>query len=70
MIQLATPPGEYRQGWASQLISQIQQAFNYSVKTNEAVGRVILRSPNGQSWAVTVNDSGTLVVTVMDGSER
>lgn len=70
MIQLSTPPGEYRQSWASQVFAQIQQAFGYCVKTNEAAGRVILQSPNGKSWAVTVDNSGTLTVTVMDGTER
>jgi len=70
MIQLSTPPSEYRQSWASQVLAQIQQALGFCVKTNEATGRIILQSPNGKVWAVTVNDSGSLVVTVMDGSER
>lgn len=70
MIQLSTPPGEYRQSWASQVVAQIQQALGFCVKTNEASGRVILRSPNGKVWAVTIDDSGSLVTTVMDGTER
>lgn len=70
MILLATPPNKYEQGWASLVVQQLQQAFSFCVKTNEAAGRVILRSPDGRVWAVTVDNSGTLSATVMDGSER
>jgi len=64
------PPSEYNQAWFAQFVSQLRQAINYCVKTNEQAGRVILRSPDGRSWAVTVDDTGTLTTTVMDGSER
>lgn len=70
MIQLPTAPPDYRQGWAANLLAQLQQAMGFCVKNNEATGRIILRSPDGRSWAVTVDNTGTLAVTVMDGSER
>lgn len=70
MILFPTPPNDYSQSWASQLIQQIQAALGFCAKTDAGVGRIILQSPNGQSWAVTVNDSGSLVVTVMNGTER
>ena len=70
MILLATPPNNYEQSWASLVVQQIQQAFGFCVKSNEAAGRVILRSPDGQVWAITVDNSGALSATVMDGSER
>lgn len=70
MMNNPIPPGEYSQAWFSQLLGQLRQTLSYCVKTNEQAGRVVLRSPDGQSWAVTVNNSGTLTTTVMDGSER
>ncbi len=70
MTQFPIAPGEYRQGWMAQFIAQVQQAMGFCVKNNEATGRIILRSPDGRSWAVTVDNTGTLAVTVMDGSER
>lgn len=70
MITNPVPPNEYNQAWFSLFLSQLRQTLNFCVKTNEEAGRVILRSPDGQSWAVTVDNSGTLTTTVMDGSER
>lgn len=65
-----TPPTDYSPEWLGQFITQLQQALQFCVKTNEQTGRVILRSPDGQSWALTVSNSGVLTTTVMDGSER
>lgn len=70
MIPSMIPPPEYSQAWFSQFMSQLRQAFVSCVKTNEEAGRIILRSPNGQSWAVTVDDTGTLTATEMNGTER
>lgn len=69
-MKFSIPPTEYSQPWFSQLLNQLQQTLSFCVKTNEQAGRVILRSPDGRSWAVTVNNSGTLTTTVMDGTER
>lgn len=70
MTPFQIPPTEYRADWFSQFVTQLRQTLAYCVKTNEQAGRVILRSPDGKSWAVTVDNSGTLTTTVMDGSER
>lgn len=70
MMPVMIPPPDYNQAWFAQFLEQLRQNFAFSLKTNEATGRVILRSPDGQSWAVTVDDSGTLTTTVMDGTER
>lgn len=70
MINNTIPPSDYNQAWFAQFLNQLRQTLNFCVKTNEEAGRVILRSPDGQSWAVTVDNTGTLSVTVMDGSER
>jgi len=70
VITNPVPPNEYNQAWFSLFLSQLRQTLNYCIKSNEQTGRVILRSPDGQSWAVTVDNSGTLTTTVMDGTER
>lgn len=69
-MQFSIPPQDYNQAWFAQFLAQLRQTLNFCVKTNEQAGRVILRSPDGQSWAVTVDNSGTLSATVMDGTER
>ncbi len=70
MINNTIPPSDYNQAWFAQFLTQLRQTLNFCVKTNEEAGRVILRSPDGKSWAVTVDNSGTLTTTVMDGTER
>jgi hypothetical protein len=70
VINNTIPPSDYNQAWFAQFLTQLRQTLNFCVKTNEEAGRVILRSPDGKSWAVTVDNSGTLTTTVMDGTER
>lgn len=70
MITNPIPPVDYNQAWFSLFLSQLRQTLTSCVKTNEQAGRIILRSPDGQSWAVTVDNTGTLTTTVMDGTER
>lgn len=70
MISSSVPPPDYNQAWFSLFLSQLRQTLTSCVKSNEQTGRIILRSPDGQSWAVTVDNAGTLTTTVMDGSER
>lgn len=42
----------------------LQTAFPSVVSQNEAVARIILSSPNGTNYQLTVDDAGALVVTV------
>jgi len=70
VINNTIPPTEYNQAWFAQFLNQLVQTLNFCVKSNEQAGRVILRSPDGKSWAVTVSNAGVLSTTVMDGSER
>lgn len=70
MIPNSIPPSDYQQAWFAQFMGQLRATLTSCVKTNEQAGRIILRSPDGRSWAVTVDDTGALSTTVMDGSER
>jgi hypothetical protein len=45
------------------LISIIRAQFGKSVTTETAVGFIYLRSPNGNTFRVTVGDDGTLQAT-------
>lgn len=52
------------------ILDAIRRAFIPAISQNEACARVLLQSPNGTVYALTVNDAGTLSTTVVDGNTR
>jgi hypothetical protein len=52
------------------ILAAIQQAFTFVVSTAQGVNRIILISPNGTNYAVTVDDAGALKTEVIDGKAR
>jgi hypothetical protein len=52
------------------ILDTIRRALIPAVSQNEAVERVLLRSPNGTVYAVTVSDAGILSTAVIDGNTR
>lgn len=52
------------------ILDTIRRALIPVVSVNEAVERVLLRSPNGTVYAVTVDNAGTLSTAVIDGNTR
>lgn len=51
-------------------IENVRRAFLPLVSKDEAVGRVLLMSPNGTVFEVKVADDGTLTTVVNDGKSR
>lgn len=52
------------------ILNAIRQALIPAISQNEACARVLLQSPNGTVYAVTVNDAGTLSTAVIDANSR
>lgn len=52
------------------ILDTIRRAFIPAISQDEAAARVLLRSPNGTVYSVTVNDAGTLSTAVIDGKTR
>jgi hypothetical protein len=48
----------------------LQRIFASVVSQDQAAPRIILRSPNGTTYAVTVEDAGTLLVTAISGKSH
>ena len=63
------PPGPGQSAWAA-ILDKIRQAFASAISQDEAAPRVIFRSPNGSTYAVTVDDTGTINVDAISGKER
>ena len=64
--QFPVAPAKYTQLFANQLIQLLTRYFNQATSKDEQTPRVILRSPAGFNFDLTVDDSGTLVVTPTD----
>jgi len=52
------------------ILDTIRRAFIPVVSVNEAAERVLLRSPNGTVYSVTVSDAGVISTAVIDGNSR
>lgn len=63
-------PAGPNQTFLNALGSTLRRVFVDVVTTESAVHRVMLRSPNGTVYQVTVSDAGALQVTLNDGKSR
>ena len=68
IIFFPTPPSN--SVFLTQVLDTIRRAFLSVVSKDEAVERIMLRSPNGTVYEVTVSDTGTLQTAINDGKSR
>ena len=52
------------------ILDTIRRALIPAISQDEAAARVLLRSPNGTVYSVTMDDAGTLSTAVIDGKTR
>lgn len=52
------------------ILDTIRRALIPAISQDEAAARLLLRSPNGTVYSVTVDDAGTLSTAVIDGKTR
>ena len=62
-IRLPGAPDRYGPQFFNNLFQLLTRAFGDAVGKDSETPRVILRSPNGTNYDVTVSDAGALVVT-------
>ena len=70
IIQFPVPPGNITQTYIIQILDIIKRSFVPAVSKDEAVPRVLLQSPNGTVYSITVSDTGTLTTAVNSGKTR
>lgn len=71
MIFLMPPaPSQYSATAFNQLLDRIKRALIPVVSKDEAAPRILLQAPNGTVYAVTVDNTGTLVTAINDGKSR
>lgn len=54
----------------TQVLDTIRRAFVPVVSSNEAAPRILLQSPNGTVYEITVSNTGTLTTAVNSGKTR
>lgn len=62
---LPTPPPRYEPSAMAQAFDALRRAFAFAVSRNEAVESVLLQSPNGSVYKLSVDDAGNLVTTAV-----
>lgn len=69
-VNLPPAPFGYVQQSMALILDTIRRAFIGVVSENEAAHRILLRSPNGTVYEITVSDTGTVQTAVNDGKSR
>jgi len=69
-IQFPVPPGVITQNFIIQVLDIIKKNFLPVISKDESISRVLLSSPNGTVYSVTVSDTGTLTTAVNSGKTR
>jgi hypothetical protein len=52
------------------VLAAIKAAFIPVVSKDESVPRILLSSPSGKVYSITVSDTGTITATLNDGKSR
>jgi hypothetical protein len=64
-VDLPPAPQTYDPDYFIRAFAAINQAFGGTVVTNEAVNAVLLRSPNGSVYKLSISNTGTVVATAV-----
>lgn len=69
-VQFPIPPGYIGQAFIIQVLDVIRRAFVPVVSKNEASPRILLSSPNGSVYEITVSDTGVVQTALNSGKTR
>jgi hypothetical protein len=59
------PPDNYSRDWMRQFVDRLAAMMGTTVRTTEAAPYVLLRSPVGKVFQVTVSDTGVITAVEM-----
>jgi hypothetical protein len=69
-VNFPIPPGDISQSFFIQFMSILRTAFLSVVSKDESTPRILLSSPSGKVYSITVSDTGTITATLNDGKSR
>ena len=61
---LGSPPQQYTQQWASSLLAQLQRRLGLLAGPYTIQPQLLLQSPDGTVWQITVSNAGAITATV------
>jgi hypothetical protein len=61
--QFPVVPSNYSQSFFNLLMQRLASYFGQATAKDEETPRIVLRSPSGKNFDLTVSDAGVLVVT-------
>jgi hypothetical protein len=64
------PPAGPLQPFLQQFVDTVRRSLIPAVSKDEATPRILLQSPNGKVYSVTVDNSGNLQTALNDGKSR
>lgn len=69
ILSLPPPPAGGLSPYFQRLTQALVSSMGPVVSQKEAARQIILSSPNGTNYAVTVSDGGSLVVSAISGKQ-
>lgn len=69
-LVLSDTPAEYNPRWIANMVDQLTRSFNFVIRKDQAVDKVLLLSPTGKVYKVTVSDLGVLSATEVPQGDR
>lgn len=62
---LPSPPERYEASYFSRTLNALNRAISGAISKDTAAGSLLLQSPNGSVYKLTVDDSGNLTTTAV-----
>jgi hypothetical protein len=69
-IFIPTPPPTYNPSAFATIFDTLKRALTFAVSSDEAVAGVLLQSPDGSVYKLTVDNAGNLVTTAVPLGSR
>ena len=69
-IQFPIPPGNITQAFLIQVLDTLRKAFIPVISKDQSAPRILLSSPNGTVYEITVSDTGVVTTAVNNGKTR
>jgi hypothetical protein len=69
-IFIPNPPPAYNPSPFATIFDTIKRAMTFAVSTEEAVAGILLQSPDGSVYKLTVDNAGNLVTTAVPLGSR
>ena len=69
-IQFPIPPGSITQAFIIQVLDIIRRTFLSVISKDQSVARILLSSPNGSVYEITVSDIGVVTTALNSGKTR